>query len=83
MFRYAIATGRAERDPAADLASALAPVNSRNLPGITEPKRLAALLRAIDTYQVTGPTGYVFPSLLDPRRPMSENALTAALRRMG
>lgn len=29
------------------------------------------------------PTGYAFPSLRDSNRPMNENALTAALRRMG
>ena len=40
-----------------------------------------ALLREL--CQITGPSGYVFPCALDPRRPMSENALTAALRRMG
>lgn len=33
--------------------------------------------------EVTGPGGYVFPALTDSNRPMSENALTAALRRMG
>jgi integrase len=32
---------------------------------------------------VPDPRGYVFPSLRDANRPMSENALTAALRRMG
>lgn len=31
----------------------------------------------------TGPTGYCFPSPRDANRPMSENAITAALRRMG
>lgn len=51
VFRYAIATGRAERDPAADLTGALAPTNTTNFPGITGPKRIGELLRAIDGYQ--------------------------------
>ena len=32
---------------------------------------------------ITGPTGYVFPSLRTRLRPMSENTLNAALRRLG
>jgi integrase len=36
-----------------------------------------------DLSPVTGPNGYVFPGLRDANRPMSNNALTAALRRMG
>lgn len=32
---------------------------------------------------VTGPTGYVFPSIRSRSRPMSENTLNAALRRLG
>lgn len=32
---------------------------------------------------LTGGDGYVFPSLYSPRRPMSENTLNVALRRMG
>jgi integrase len=50
IFRYAIATGRAERDPAADLRGALPPVRSTNLASITEPKAIGALLRDIDAY---------------------------------
>lgn len=33
--------------------------------------------------QLTGPEGYVFPALYSPRRPMSENTLNVAFRRMG
>src|SRR5680860_412475 len=51
VFRYAIATGRAERDPAADLRGALPPVNTKHLAAITDPKAVGALLRAIDGYQ--------------------------------
>jgi integrase len=51
IFRYAIATGRAERDVAAELRGALAPVKGDNLAAITEPAKVGALLRAIDGYQ--------------------------------
>lgn len=152
VFRYAIATGRAERDPTADLRGALAPVVSKNRPAITEPSRIGELLRALhgysgqpgtevalklapllfvrpgelrqakweefdldgahpewripgermkmgeqhivplstqavellrDLYPVTGPGGYVFPSLRTGARPISENTINAALRRLG
>lgn len=150
VFRYAIATGRAERDPSADLKGALAPVVVRHHPAITDPKGIGELLRAIHAYRgqpiteaalklaplvfvrpgelrkaewsevdlvngewripahkmklpeqhivplakqaiailrelepVTGLGRYVFPCMRGEDRPMSENALTAALRRMG
>ncbi len=152
IFRYAIATGRADRDPTADLRGALAPIVVTNHAAVTDPKAVGELLRAIDGYSgqpatecamklapllfvrpgelraanweefdldgkepewrvpaarmkmrelhivplssqavailrelqpVTGPNGYCFPSLRDANRPMSENAITAALRRMG
>ncbi|MEZ5532762.1 MAG: integrase arm-type DNA-binding domain-containing protein [Steroidobacteraceae bacterium] len=51
VFRYAIATGRAERDPAADLRGALAPIVVRNHPAITEPAKIGELLRAIFGYR--------------------------------
>lgn len=50
VFRYAIATGRADRDPSADLRGALAPVVTQNRAAITDPKQIGALLRAIDAY---------------------------------
>lgn len=50
VFRYAIATGRAERDPSRDLAGALAPVIERHHASITDPKGVGALLRAIEAY---------------------------------
>lgn len=151
IFRYAIATGRAERDITADLRGALIPVVVKNHAAITDPVAIAQLLKAIDGYQgrqpiteaalklapllfvrpgelrgarweemnlelaewripaarmkmreahivplasqaltilqdlapVTGPNGYVFPGMRDSNRPMSNNAVTAALRRMG
>lgn len=50
VFRYAVATGRAERDPTADLRGALPPPTEKHHASITEPKRVGALLRAIDGY---------------------------------
>lgn len=34
-------------------------------------------------HELTGPSGYVFPALYTSRRPMCENTLNVALRRMG
>ncbi|MGF6965923.1 integrase [Paraburkholderia sp. WC7.3g] len=53
VFRYAVATGRAERDPSADLKGALPPVRHENFASITEPERVAELLRAIDAFRGT------------------------------
>jgi integrase len=44
-------------------------------------RQALAVLRQL--YAATGPTGYVFPSIRSPTRPMSENTLSAALRRLG
>src|SRR5690348_6280066 len=51
VFRYAVATGRAERDPTGDLRGALPTPKGRHHASILEPKRVGALLRAIDAYQ--------------------------------
>ena len=150
VFRYAIATGRAERDPSPDLKGALPPVKQTHRAAITDPKAIAGLLRAIDGYQgsfitkcalrlapllfvrpgelrkaewveidldkaewnipaermkmrephlvplstqaveilrelhaLTGGGRYVFPGARTNGRPMSDNAVLAALRRMG
>jgi integrase len=50
VFRYAIATGRAEHDPTGDLRGALQSVDVEHRAAITEPKRVGELLRAIDGY---------------------------------
>ncbi|MCX5834859.1 MAG: integrase arm-type DNA-binding domain-containing protein [Deltaproteobacteria bacterium] len=50
VFRYAVATGRAERDPAADLKGALPQPGEKHHAAITDPKEVAPLLRAIDGY---------------------------------
>ena len=150
VFRYAIATGRVDRDPSADLKGALAPVVATHRASITDPGEIGALLRAIDSYQgtfvarcalqlapmlfvrpgelrqaewsefdmeadewriagakmkmkathivplarqavavlrelypLTGSGRYVFPSVRTADRPMSENTVLSALRRMG
>ena len=148
VFRYAIATARAERDPAADLRGALPPVKPKHFAAVTEPEKIAPLLRALDGYEgtlivrcalrlaplvfvrpgelrkaewagidleaaewrftvtktntphivplstqavaileelqpLTGGGRYAFPSTRSPKRPMSDNTILAALRRMG
>lgn len=150
VMRYAIATGRADRNPVADLKGALAAPAERHHAAITDPVAFGGLLRAIDGYTgdvvtraalklsallfvrpgelrhaewseidleagewnipagkmkmrqphlvplcaqavtilrelqpLTGRGQYVFPGGRSPRRPLSNNAITAALRRMG
>ena len=51
VFRYAVATGRAERDPTGDLRGAPPPPKEKHHASIIEPKRIGALLRAIDSYE--------------------------------
>lgn len=51
VFRYAVATGRAERDVSADLRGALPQPPQRHHAAITEPGEVATLLQAIDGYQ--------------------------------
>jgi integrase len=50
VFRYAIATGRAERDPTVDLRGALAPIVVKNRAALTHPAKVGELLRAIEGY---------------------------------
>ncbi|WP_392538582.1 tyrosine-type recombinase/integrase [Legionella sp. 227] len=50
IFRYAVATGRAEHDPVPNLKGALQPVQTKHFPTITDPKAIGELLRAIDHY---------------------------------
>jgi len=148
VFRYAVATGRAERDPSGDLRGALPPAKVKHLAAVTEPKQVAELLRMMDGYEgtiivssalrlaplvfvrpgelrkaewadvdldkaewsyivtkthtrhivplsrqaveilrelhpLTGNGRYVFPSARANGRPMSDNAVLAAMRRMG
>ena len=50
IFRYAVVTGRAKRDPTADLRGAIMPVPKRHHAAVTEPKQVGQLMRAIDAY---------------------------------
>jgi len=50
IMRYAVATGRAERDVSRDLMGALAPVKAQHRAAITEPTAVGVLLRTIDRY---------------------------------
>ena len=51
VFRYAIATARANRDISADLRGALASVKVTHRAAITKPVEVGSLLRVIDGYQ--------------------------------
>lgn len=53
IFRYAIATGRTERDPVPDLRGALPSLRHDNFASITEPAKVAELLRAMDAFSGT------------------------------
>lgn len=148
VFRYAVATGRAERDPTGDLRGALPPAKGEHFAAVTEPDEAARLLRTLDDYRgtfpvvcalrlaplvfvrpgelrnakwldfnldkaewrytatktgtphivplstqavailrelhaLTGASPYVFPSGRTNDRPMSDNAVLAAMRRVG
>ena len=148
VIRYAVATGRAERDPSGDLRGSLPPVKKKHLASITEPKKVAEMLRALDGYEgtltvrcalhlaplvfvrpgelrhaqwsdidldtaewryfikktetnhivplshqsvkilrelypLTSRGQYVFPSARSAKRPMSDNAILAAMRNLG
>lgn len=66
VVRFAIATGRAERDFTTDLRGALAPVVGSNHPAITDPARVGQLLRSIEGYKGQPTTEYalkLFPYL--------------------
>ena len=51
ILAFAVATGRAERNPAADLRGAVPPPAKRHFAALTDTPRVAALLRDIDSYQ--------------------------------
>lgn len=150
VFRYAVATGRANRDPSQDLKEALANPIKTHLAAVTEPKEVGPLLLVLDGYHgspivraalklapltfvrpgelrraewdefdiqaaewkipghkmktkadhivplstqaiealkeihpLTGHGQYVFPSARSAKRPMSDNAVLGAFRRLG
>lgn len=55
IFQYAVATERADRDPAADLKAVLPSRRKQNFATITDPRRVGELLRAIDGFSGTFP----------------------------
>ena len=50
VFRYAVATGRADSDPAAPLRGTFKAHKSKNFPALTKADELGQLLAAIETY---------------------------------
>lgn len=54
-LRYAIATGRAERDPCPDLKGAIPAPKTEHMPALTNPADVGELLRAIDGFKGTYP----------------------------
>ena len=53
VFRFAVATGRIESNPARDLKDALRKPMVQHFAAITDPQRFGELLRAIDSYRGT------------------------------
>lgn len=51
MFRYAVATQLAQRDPTVDLRGAIPPAKVRHFHAVIEPKELGLLLRALRGYE--------------------------------
>jgi integrase len=150
VFRYAVATGRAETDPTSVLRGALIAPKTKHHSAILDPDAVGELLRSIDAYSghmitrlamqisphvmarpgeirqaqwpefdlekavwkipaermkmrrphavplsrqvlaylselhaLTGPEGFLFPAFHTSRRPLSENTINQAFRRMG
>lgn len=55
VFRYAIATGRAKGDPAKDLIGAIPPPVEKHFAAITDPVKVAEMLRGFDGFAGTFP----------------------------
>ena len=53
VLRYAVQTGRAQSNCAADLKGAIPPPSKKRMASITDPQQVAQLLRAIDEYHGT------------------------------
>ena len=51
MMRFAIATGRAEREPTADLKGALQVASPKPFPTITDPQKVGDLMRTISAIE--------------------------------
>ncbi len=50
VFRYGIASGQCQRNPAADLRDALKPVKTKHMAAVTDPKAVGNILRLIEGY---------------------------------
>jgi integrase len=55
VFRFGVATGRLSSDPARDLRGALPPAQGGHFAAVTNPQRLAEILRLMDGYSGTLP----------------------------
>lgn len=53
VMRFAIATGRATRDPCPDLKGAIPPAKESHMPAITDPAAVGEMLRAFDGFSGT------------------------------
>ena len=53
VYRFAIASGKAERNIALDIKGALQPVKTQHRAAVTEPKRVGELLKMMDAYSGT------------------------------
>ncbi len=53
VLRYAVASGRAHRDPSGDLRGARLPMKHQHFAAVTEPKEIGELLRKLDGYRGT------------------------------
>lgn len=51
VWRYAVATGKAQRDVSADIRGALKPHHGKHFAAITDPQKLGQLIRVIRVYQ--------------------------------
>ena len=51
VWRYAVATGKAQRDVSADIRGALKPHHGKHFAAITDPQKLGQLIRVIRGYQ--------------------------------
>jgi integrase len=51
VFRFGIATGRCERNPAPDLHGALKPIVVKHMAAVLDPAGVSALMRSIDRYE--------------------------------
>lgn len=51
VFRYGVATGRCERNPAPDLHGALIPITVKHMAAVLEPAKAGELMRSIAAYE--------------------------------